>query len=212
MPIRESAYRCLVALSMAMAAGSAQATVLLPQNIEKLEVQAQVVFVGVCTSQTAAINERGIPVRAYTFEIIEGVKGNLKAGSRIQVRHLGNDVPDARGLALRVAGVPRYRVGQEVLLFLNPPSSLGLTAPVGFSQGVFDIARGADGKREIRLDPLRRKLLSGGLATAKYAASRRFTLKDQDLLNDPPERVELESFCSLVRKIQQEREQAEKGR
>jgi len=207
-----SAYRCLLALSMAMAAASAQATMLLPQNIEKLEAQAQTVFAGVCTSETAAINERGIPVRAYTFEIIEGVKGNLKAGSRLAVRQLGNDVPDARGLALHVAGVPRYRVGQEVLLFLNPPSSLGLTAPVGFSQGVFDIARGADGKREIRLDPLRRNLLGRGLEPAKYAAAGQFTPKDRDLLNGLPDRVDLETFSSLVRKLQQAREQAAQGR
>src|SRR5512143_3307016 len=39
-----------------------------------------------------------------------------------------------------------YRKGDEMLLFLRPPSRLGLTSPAGLEQGRFEISRQANGK------------------------------------------------------------------
>jgi len=199
-----------LALSIAMTTAGARATTVVPQNLEQLESQAQLVFVGVCTSRTAEIDPQGIPVRTFTFEVAETVKGNLKTGSRIVVRHFGNDVPSPNGLATRIPGIPTYAVGQEVLLFLNPPSSIGLTAPVGLSQGLFRVERGAGGKRIIRLDPVRRNLLQSGINPAKYTTSTRFTPSDRERLSNLPEQIEVREFCSLIRKVKEEREQAQK--
>lgn len=196
----------LLLLSIGAVAGGAWGSMVLPQNLERLESEAQLLFVGVCTSRTATIGPRGIPVNVFTFEVTEAVKGRLKKGSRVEFRQFGSDVPHANGLTLRVAGLPNYRVGQEVLLFLNRPSRIGLTAPVGLSQGVFPVVRGAKGKREIVLDPVRRKFLLSGMDIAKYAASSRFTASEQRLLSDLPKRVDVATFCSLLRKMGQERE------
>lgn len=38
----------------------------------------------------------------------------------------------------------RYRVGEQVLLFLYPPSKLGLTSPVGGGMGRFSVNRGGE--------------------------------------------------------------------
>jgi hypothetical protein len=39
-----------------------------------------------------------------------------------------------------------YRKGEEMLLFLRPPSRLGLTSPAGLEQGRFEITRPANGR------------------------------------------------------------------
>jgi len=200
----------LLAVSIAMTATTVRASLVLPQNLEQLESQAQLVFVGVCTTRTTVIDERGIPVSVFTFEIIEAVKGKLHKGTRVEIRHFGNDIPNANGLAMRIPGIPTYAVGEEVLLFLNPPSRIGLTSPVGLFQGLFRVGRDARGRRRIVLDPLRRQLLVGGIDVAKYAANRRFTAAERRLLGDPPRWVDVTTFCSLVRKIAQERERAKK--
>jgi len=211
MTIRKSLLSGLPAILVALTASRATATVVLPQNIEQLESQAQWVFVGVCTSRTATIDEHGIPVHVFTFQVIEPVKGDLKAGNAVRFRQFGSGVPNAQRLAMRIAGIPTYPIGQKVLLFLNPQSSISLTLPVGLWQGVFQVERDGNGRDEIRLDPLRRKLLIGAVNRAKYTASRRLTAGEDTLLNNPPERVDLLTFCSLVRKITEERERREKG-
>ncbi len=189
-------------------ASRAPATLTLPQNIEQLESQAQLIFAGVCTSHTAVATAQGLPVTVYTFKVIEAIKGNVKTGGEVQFRQFGGPIPGSR-LAMKAPGVPRYVVGQEVLLFLNPPSSIGLTAPVGLVQGAFSIERSRDGKRTIPLDPVRRNLLTRNLDLSKYQDRRRFTAAESLALANPPERMDLEFFCLLIRKIGNARRDAD---
>jgi len=195
-----------------MLAATASASMVVPQNIERLEKQAGLIFVGVCTARTGLIGEHGLPVNVFTFEVREAVKGRIEKGKTIEVRQFGNDVPNARGLAIRIPGIPTYRIGDEVLLFLNPPSKIDLTAPVGLSQGVFPVVRGPEGGRWIVLDPLRRKMLFDGVDAEKYAAAGRLNEAERQLLVKPPARVEVATFCSLVRKIGEARKRLEKER
>jgi hypothetical protein len=65
-----------------------------------------------------------------TVQVEQGVRG-ATAGQRLTFREWG-------GLW---AGGERYRVGQRVMLFLYPPSALGLTSPVGGPAGRYEIDR-----------------------------------------------------------------------
>jgi len=65
-----------------------------------------------------------------TVQVEQGVRG-ATAGQRLTFREWG-------GLW---SGGERYRVGQRVMLFLYPPSALGLTSPVGGSAGRYEIDR-----------------------------------------------------------------------
>ena len=47
--------------------------------------------------------------------------------------------PLADGTITRVAGLPTYHVGEEVVLFLRNDSRRGFTSPVGFSQGTYRV-------------------------------------------------------------------------
>jgi hypothetical protein len=184
----------------------AGAMVVLPQNLEDLEAQSQLIFAGVCASHSLTVNEQGLPVHAFTFSTTRGVKGGMQKGALVTFRQLGGQVRTSDGLTTRFPGLPQYKIGAEALLFLSPPSRLGLTSPVGFEQGVFAVGPDGRGGRWIALDPLRRRLLAKGIDRARYAGSARFTADEKRILFDPPARVDLELFCSLVSKIGQERE------
>jgi hypothetical protein len=67
-----------------------------------------------------------------TFRVEQGLRG-ISSGSTLMIREWA-------GLW---QGGPRYRVGERVVLFLHPPSKLGLTSPVDGNQGRYSIdARG----------------------------------------------------------------------
>jgi hypothetical protein len=72
----------------------------------------------------------GLATTQITFRVDEPIRGVQKKQT-IQVREWGG---------LWQAG-ERYRVGEQVLLFLHPASKLGLTSPVGGSMGRFEIDR-----------------------------------------------------------------------
>ena len=48
-------------------------------------------------------------------------------------------LPD--GTVTRVAGVPAYDAGDEIVLFLRTPSRRGFTSPVGLAQGAYRVRR-----------------------------------------------------------------------
>ena len=64
-----------------------------------------------------------------TFQVLEGIRGT-RTGDHLTIREWAGAWP---------AGRPRYRVGQELLLFLYPPSRLGLTSPVGGDAGILPL-------------------------------------------------------------------------
>ena len=91
-----------------------------------------------------------IPVTTYTFSVSERIKG--VTGDILTVRQFGVRQPRVQGdqaLVFRIPGMPVYQVGQEVVLFLIADSSLGLTSPVGLSQGAFTIEE-RDGRKVLQ--------------------------------------------------------------
>ncbi len=71
-------------------------------------------------------------VTLYTFSVIDGIRG-AAAGETIKIRQAGSP----GGGYSSILGLPVYRKGEEILLFLHGNSRFGLTSPVGLSQGVF---------------------------------------------------------------------------
>ncbi len=86
----------------------------------------------------------GIPATWITLDVAECLKG--RAGSSLTIKQVGVQEPMADGTLLRVPGMPRYRTGDEVVLFLHAPSDRGFTSPVGLAQGLYRVEPAATGR------------------------------------------------------------------
>jgi hypothetical protein len=119
----------------ALSAGPQAASVVAP-TFEGLVARARTVFVG----ETIDVNARWVStgsgraiVTVVTFKVLSTLKGEL--GAQTQLEFLGGTVGEYR---LEVPGMPRFRVGDEDVLFVddrgNPASPV-----VGFMHGRFRV-------------------------------------------------------------------------
>lgn len=171
-------------LLVLLMASAAQATRVRVMNLAELVEYAQRIFVGRCVAEEAAAAGH-IPYTRYTFEVLDAVKG--VGGGRVTVGQFGvtrpRPLPGGKLQVIRVSGMPHYRPGDKVLLFLGRESAIGLTSPVGLQQGAFLVL--GEGRRQKlvnavdnrnlahRLDP--RWLMQRGVGAEAAAAMSRFS-------------------------------------
>jgi hypothetical protein len=125
-------------------------------NLEEMTVMADRIFIGRCQSieeTEEAIAGGRFPVTRYTFEVERAVKGRIPR--QLTVKHVGHAPRRASGKGGQITmhgrvvtsksflhGMNPYRMGERMLLFLNPDSPKGkTTSPVGLYQGAFFIRR-----------------------------------------------------------------------
>lgn len=71
-----------------------------------------------------------------------------------------------------VSSAAGYRAGDEVLLFLNRPTPLGLTSPVGLQQGRFRVTKGRGGELVAMNGSGNAGLLSGAISSGALNTAR----------------------------------------
>jgi hypothetical protein len=86
----------------------------------------------------------GIPSTWVTLEVTECLKGHAERS--LTFKQLGVQEPLPDGTWLRMSGLPRYRVGDEIVVFLHAPSGRGFTSPVGLGQGLYRAEPRAEGR------------------------------------------------------------------
>jgi hypothetical protein len=146
---------CLVFASL-----STRASQVRPMNLEKMTQRATTIFAGVCTGvETQHDATLGRPVARVSFRVDQVVKG--AAAATLTIRLLGN-----------AAGVPRFREGEETVLFLYGESALGLTSPVGLGQGKFRVVEDKSG-RKIAINEFGNDGLLDGLSQAARSTLER---------------------------------------
>ncbi len=107
---------CALTLALAAAGGApARATMFVPIADAALADGAPVILEGRILALEVASGER--PAVDYRVRIERPIKGDLPPGP-VVVRVPGGVRPD--GLALLIRGAPRFRAGDDVLLFLEP--------------------------------------------------------------------------------------------
>ena len=105
-----------------------------PQRPRPLIRSAGYIFAGTVKSvERVSPKENGVAIVLVNFHVDAGIRG-VRTGQTLAIREWGG---------LWESG-ERYRPGERVLLFLYPPSKLGLTSPVGGPSGRFRI--GPDGR------------------------------------------------------------------
>lgn len=143
----------LPALSLAILALPARASQVRPVNLEEMTTSAASIFSGTVLDVTETLDPGiGRAITLVTFEVDRVAKGDI--GSALTVRMLG-------GESGNVAGVPSFRPGDDVVLFLYGNSDLGLASPVGLGQGRFAVTTDKEGRRIAINDFGNRNLLRG---------------------------------------------------
>jgi hypothetical protein len=129
--------RCVLFLSLCLAARSLEATVLMPADLGALAREAGTIARGV----VAAVEPRWLEDRraietVVTLQTEVYLKGTL--GPVVQFRVPGGRMGRFRSVTI---GAPAFEAGQRVVVFLNGGGPQ-LPDIVGLSQGVFRLSRG----------------------------------------------------------------------
>lgn len=133
-------WKCAVAaaaISLSMA-GAARGTTIERMSIQRLAQAAPVIVRARCTG-TSVVYDAGEIWTLTSLDLEEVWRGASPA--QITVRLLGGRWGD---ITSHVSGVPQFRPGEEVVLFLEP-ASRGDFSVVSWEQGTFRIRRGGSG-------------------------------------------------------------------
>jgi hypothetical protein len=150
-----------LALGLSLAVPRAHASMVVkPLTLDEVTAESKHVVHAVVTRVTAGRDDAGVPATWTTLEVVETLKGARERS--FTIKQYGVATPLADGTLTRVAGMPTYEVGEEVVLFLRDASRRGFTSPVGLGQGSYRVRR--DGQTpEVRSDDPRER--RQGLAT-----------------------------------------------
>lgn len=101
----------------------------IPMNLEEIIQGADRIFTGKCidVKEIEDDPESKLPVYEYSFNVTEPLRGTKK-DEIITFKQWKPTVRDAG-----------YEIGSNYILFLHPNSDRGLTSPVGFLQGQFEV-------------------------------------------------------------------------
>ena len=137
---------------------------------------------------------------AVTFlkvQVIEMLKGG--AAREVTFMQYGNSTKQY------VAHLPKYSVGEEVVLFLYPESKLGLTSPVGQGQGKFVVRNDVRSGQRVLLNEHLNRALFARLDTVKVTSKLALSSTEREAVAQPEGRagagLDVSTFRSLVRKF-----------
>ena len=153
--------------------------------LSDLAINAERIVVGICTEATPQLLDGQIYTR-YLFELDESIKGPRDTQLKL---HLPGG--HFQGVFNRLAGMPIFRPGEEVVLFLTADNEFGHAWPVGLAQGHFAIVRSDSSSARVfqALD---------GLSLYDRAGAAKKTNSI-----DPVQGMPLDSFLSQIRTLAQ---------
>jgi hypothetical protein len=82
----------------------------------------------------------------YTLQVLDHVKG-MKGETTITLRQLGGIVDNMESI---VPGMPSFRKGEEVVVFLTQKDAAGYPWVMGLQQGKYTVVTDASGKKSVR--------------------------------------------------------------
>ncbi len=127
--------------------GLAAASIVLKLDLPGLVERSEVIVEGRCVATRAHRDELGGIATEVSFRVEQGYRG-AAAGRLIRFSVPGGELD---GKAFVIPGVPVFRPGDEVLVFLTRETARGIRMPVGLGQGRLFIERDpATGARRLR--------------------------------------------------------------
>lgn len=164
---RRAILAAVVAATLVALARAGSAMTVLPIDLPALAGQAERIFVGRVERVTTGRDAHGLPATWTTFHVAERLKG--PAGASVTVKQLGATVGAGGARVLPHPSLPRYEVGESVVLFVHPESALGFTSPVGLGQGCFHV-RGTPDAPVVENEVGNRNLAPSGAPHARVTA------------------------------------------
>lgn len=129
----------ILVLILGLSISTGHSTMVLSMNLDQMsQIADRIVLVKVLSSDHGS-DENGRWSNFVTFFVEEVFKGDVTVGSILKIKQVsqkpkeGQDGNVIMGTLFR--GVPEYKEGEEILLFLNGDSAIGFTSPVGLGQG-----------------------------------------------------------------------------
>lgn len=141
----------LVAAVLLLAATPARATVLMFMSTQELTDQSTLVVEGTVLHQEVVELDH---LYTDTYVLVSGEvhKGTASPGQILIVRQIGGVTS---GLSLLVAGMARFKLGEQVLIFATPakgPKSEGRLMVMGAALGKYTLNTDPDGIQRVRRD------------------------------------------------------------
>lgn len=118
----------LLALSATVAA-----TLVVRLDLPGLVARAERIVIGRVVDVRTVADAGGLPATRVTLAVHRALKGLEGVPTTSFLLHGG----ELAGRGLYVAGMPRLKEGEQVLLFLGATTARGITLPVGLGQGVW---------------------------------------------------------------------------
>ena len=142
---RASIAAALLALGGAwLLAPPSRATSMKPLNLSDLVRESTHIVSGTVSAVSEGIDLNKIPYTEIQLKVSESIRGETNGKMTFRQFGLQSARPDENGrkfLGL-IAGMPRYAVGDHVVLFLGPTSKIGYRTTVGLGQGHFALRGG----------------------------------------------------------------------
>ena len=182
---------------------SSWALTVLQLNLEQITALSQKVFVGKCISIQNRQDKSGRPAQYVTFEVEDMIKGDPE--KKITFKQMGYDserMEDGTVVQGVLREMPRYREGEEAIVFLSEEGRLGFTAPVGLRQGKFVVEETSPGKKMVKNGTGNVGLLLG-MKKSQVLKSLTLTTGEKGLLKMNSEDLPYDTFVSLVKKMAQ---------
>ncbi len=139
------------ALAAAMLAGaglwgpSAEATVMVELTLEDMARDAIAIVHGRVVRSSGHLQIRDGHAEPYTLTTLHAIEWLKGPGDdEVVLRELGGELPNSRG-GTHVSGVPRYEVGEEVVVFLEADPRGDFYRTYGMVQGKFLVLHGVPG-------------------------------------------------------------------
>ena len=189
----------LVVVALCLASTATHA-LMLPQKLNLISLirESNSIMLGNVQNVTDGIDENGLPYTEITMGIEEQFRGESPEGT-YTFRQIGLLSPrlspdGTRRMPAAPEGMPKYAVGDHILLFLNPKASMtGFQTPVALGTGKFRIDSGQAENDYANDGVFSNVSLAPGLATDN----------DRRILETTAGAVNPDALLSLVRRAVQ---------
>jgi hypothetical protein len=187
---RVQVYLTAVMLSVSFIA-EAQRTI--PMNIERLVKDAGlIVHAKVSKVESGIDSQSGLTVTWVTLQVKENLYG--APASECTFKQYGGK---SGRIVHSPIGMPRYAVGEEMVLMLTAPSQVGMQSPVGMEQGKYRVSNERGNGKKIVTNGMENKNLFVGVKNTRFLG-RMAKANPQN-----PGPLGLEDFKNMVRLLVQ---------